>query len=69
MDRYPKYRAAAVQAAPIYLDLDATVEKSCQLIDQAASNGAKLVAFPEAFSSRLSLVCIYRTSRIYKGIL
>lgn len=26
MDRYPKYRAAAVQAAPIYLDLDATVE-------------------------------------------
>ncbi|MCY7479027.1 nitrilase-related carbon-nitrogen hydrolase, partial [Paenibacillus larvae] len=34
---------------PIYLDLDATVEKSCQLIDQAASNGAKLVAFPEAF--------------------
>ncbi|EPY08098.1 cyanide dihydratase [Paenibacillus alvei TS-15] len=49
MGNYPKYRAAAVQAAPIYLDLDATVEKSCKLIAEAASNGAKLVAFPEAF--------------------
>jgi len=47
--QYPKFKAAAVQAAPLYLDLDATVEKSCKLIDEAASNGAKLVAFPEAF--------------------
>ena len=46
---YPKFRAAAVQAAPVYLNLEATVEKSCELIDEAASNGAKLVAFPEAF--------------------
>ncbi|PQQ47415.1 nitrilase (plasmid) [Bacillus thuringiensis] len=49
MNSYPKYRAAAIQAAPVYLDLDATVEKSCELIAEAASNGAKLVAFPEAF--------------------
>ncbi|RHW05911.1 nitrilase [Bacillus cereus] len=49
MNSYPKYRAAAIQAAPVYLDLDATVEKSCKLIAEAASNGAKLVAFPEAF--------------------
>jgi predicted amidohydrolase len=46
---YPKYRAAAVQAAPVFLDLDATVEKTCALIEEAASNGAKLVGFPEAF--------------------
>jgi cyanide dihydratase len=46
---YPKFKAAAVQAAPVYLDLDATVEKSCKIIDEAASNGAKLVGFPEAF--------------------
>ncbi|WP_179884080.1 carbon-nitrogen hydrolase family protein [Bacillus thuringiensis] len=49
MNSYPKYRAAAIQAAPVYLDLDATVEKSCELIAEAASNGARLVAFPEAF--------------------
>jgi cyanide dihydratase len=46
---YPKFKAAAVQAAPVYLDLDATVEKSCKIIEEAASNGTKLVAFPEAF--------------------
>lgn len=47
--KYPKFKAAAVQAAPVYLDLDATVEKACGFIDEAASNGAKLVAFPEGF--------------------
>lgn len=47
--RYPKFKAAAVQASPVYLDLAATVEKSCRIIDEAAANGARLVAFPEAF--------------------
>ncbi|URW83070.1 carbon-nitrogen hydrolase family protein [Alcaligenes sp. DN25] len=49
MAHYPKFKAAAIQAAPVYLNLDATVEKSVKLIEEAASNGAKLVAFPEAF--------------------
>jgi nitrilase len=43
------FRLAAVQASPAFLDLDATVDKACQLIAQAASGGASLVAFPEAF--------------------
>jgi cyanide dihydratase len=46
---YPKFKAAAVQASPVYLNLDATVEKSCKLIDEAAANGARLIAFPEGF--------------------
>jgi nitrilase len=44
-----KVTVAAVQAAPLFLDRDATVEKAVILTKEAASNGAALVAFPEAF--------------------
>lgn len=47
--KYPKFKAAAVRATPVYLDLDATVEKSCKFIKEAADNGAKLVSFAEGF--------------------
>ncbi len=46
---HPKFRAAAVQASPVFLDLDATVDKSIALIAEAAAQGAKLIAFPETF--------------------
>ena len=49
MKNYPKVKVAAVQAAPILLDLDATVDKVCRIVDEAASNGAKIIGFPEAF--------------------
>ncbi|WP_019938809.1 carbon-nitrogen hydrolase family protein [Bordetella sp. FB-8] len=45
----PRFKAAAVQAAPVFLDTDATVDKVCALIEQAAANGAELIAFPEVF--------------------
>lgn len=44
-----KYRVAAVQAAPEFLDLDAGVEKAVRLIGQAARDGARLIAFPEVW--------------------
>ncbi len=42
-------RAAAVQAEPRWLNLDAGVEQVIALIEEAADNGAQLVAFGETF--------------------
>lgn len=42
---------AVVQAAPIAFDLDATLDKTERLIAEAASRGARLALFPEAFIS------------------
>ncbi len=49
MDSFPKVRVAVVQAAPVLFDREATVEKACRLIDEAAAQGAGLILFPEAF--------------------
>ena len=47
--QHPQFKAAAVQAAPEFLDLGGTVEKGIGLIKDAAKNGAKLIAFPETW--------------------
>lgn len=46
---HPKFKAAAVQAAPVYFDLDATIAKAVDMIEEAARNGASLIAFPETW--------------------
>ena len=43
------FKVAAVQAAPEFLDLDAGIDKAVRLIEDAAAQGAKLVAFPETW--------------------
>lgn len=49
MKQSAPFLAAAVQAAPVYLDLAATVEKTISIIQGAGSKGVKLLAFPETW--------------------
>ncbi|RMH64722.1 MAG: carbon-nitrogen hydrolase family protein [Calditrichaeota bacterium] len=44
-------KVATVQAAPVFLNKKQTVEKVCDLISEAAQNGAQLAVFPEVFIS------------------
>ncbi len=43
------FTVAAVHAASEFLDLDASVDKACRLIEEAGAAGARLVVFPESF--------------------
>jgi len=45
----PRFKAAAVHAAPVFLDRQATTAKAVALIREAAAAGAAIVAFPETF--------------------
>jgi nitrilase len=55
-------RIACVQAEPVILDRDATIEKLATLTGDAAAGGAQLVVFPETF------VPAYPSSRWAKAL-
>lgn len=44
-----KVNVAVVQAAPVLFDKSASIEKACQLIEEAGNKGSKIVLLPEAF--------------------
>ncbi|MGD8471529.1 MAG: carbon-nitrogen hydrolase family protein [Desulfobacterales bacterium] len=48
-EKNQQIKVAVVQAAPVLFNREATLEKACGLIEQAAEQGAAFILFPEAF--------------------
>ena len=46
---FKKFKAAAVQTSPVFLNVEKTIDKAISFIKEATTNGANLVAFPEVF--------------------
>lgn len=51
VDHDIRVKVAAVQSEPVWFDGDKTVDKAVNIIEEAAKNGAQLVAFPELYVS------------------
>ena len=45
----PKFQAAAVHAAPVFMNKNATIEKTVKYIYEAAKDNIELLVFPEVF--------------------
>lgn len=43
------FKVAVIQASPVFLNLEATLDKAEGLIEQAATAGAQVIAFPETW--------------------
>jgi nitrilase len=49
MTEYSQFKLAAIQAAPVYFDRDASTKKACRLIKEAGAQGATIAAFGETW--------------------
>ncbi|HEX9760252.1 MAG TPA: carbon-nitrogen hydrolase family protein [Candidatus Acidoferrales bacterium] len=52
-----KLTVAIAQAAPVVLNLDATIAKACDWIREAGKRGARILAFPETWAPVYPLWC------------
>lgn len=49
MTEFTQFKLAAIQAEPVYFNLEASTEKACHLIREAGAKGATLAAFGESW--------------------
>ena len=48
---HEKVKVAIAQKSPVFMNREASVTRACSIIEEAGSNGARLVVFPEAWLS------------------
>ena len=46
--------------APVFLELQATIDKTCSLIREAAKHGAQVIVFPETYIPAFPVWCALR---------
>ena len=68
-DEFQDFTLAAVQAAPVYLDRDASIEKACGLIEQAGAKGADLAVFGETWVSGYASFAAWANHPAFGGLL
>src|SRR5690349_9411718 len=69
MDEFADFTLAAVQAAPVYLDRDASIEKACRLVGEAADAGADLAVFGETWVSGYASFATWPDHPAFRGLL
>lgn len=63
------FKLAAIQAAPIYFDREASTEKACALIGEAGAKGATIAAFGESWLPGYPFFVFAQTqARTYKAL-
>src|SRR5919199_2189341 len=67
MTTFRTVRVAAIQATPVVLDLEASLEKAVALLARAAADGAELAVLPETFLSLYPSNAWARKSAAFAG--